>query len=215
MIDGTHPDGYAAWFTALSDLNRHETERIGGDLLRAHGPLTFADLYLLPALTQIGTDWDRGDRSLAEVYVAGRMAWDLVEEHMPDPSAATPRIGIALLNDYHALGKMIVSLNLRAAGIPVHDFGTVGAVELADRVIELDLEGVLVSTLMLRSALDVAPLVDRLRASGHRARVAVGGAPFRMDPTLWKRLGADAFGPDAAAAVHIARGWLQDQEADA
>jgi methanogenic corrinoid protein MtbC1 len=40
-------------------------------------------------------------------------------------------------------------------------------------------------------------------------RIAVGGAPFLLDPELWCEVGADAGGRSAADAVTILRGWLE------
>ena len=35
-------------------------------------------------------------------------------------------------------------------------------------------------------------------------KIIVGGRAFKLDPKLWKRIGADGFAPDAQAAIEIA-----------
>ena len=63
----------------------------------------------------------------------------------------------------------------------------------------------LVSTLMLPSALRVREVRRLLDEEGVSPKIVVGGAPFRFDPRLWKDVGADAMGAGAAEAVAIVR----------
>jgi methanogenic corrinoid protein MtbC1 len=60
---------------------------------------------------------------------------------------------------------------------------------------------------MLPSALEVKAVRATLARRGHRVRIAVGGAPFLLDPELWREVGADAFGRSASDAVAIVRSW--------
>jgi 5-methyltetrahydrofolate--homocysteine methyltransferase len=39
-----------------------------------------------------------------------------------------------------------------------------------------------------------------------QVKIMIGGAP--MDETAAKFIGADAYGKDATAAVHLAKGWV-------
>jgi methanogenic corrinoid protein MtbC1 len=61
----------------------------------------------------------------------------------------------------------------------------------------------LISTLMLPSALHVRELAARLKAAGKGTKVVVGGAPFLFDPALWREVGADAMGRSASEAAGI------------
>ena len=36
------------------------------------------------------------------------------------------------------------------------------------------------------------------------AKIMVGGYPFNIAPELWRRIGADAWAPDAAEAIAVA-----------
>jgi methanogenic corrinoid protein MtbC1 len=114
------------------------------------------------------------------------------------------------LDDYHALGKIIVCAALRASGWDLHDYGRMTAPELAEKVIENQTGILLVSTLMLRSALQIKELRDRLTAAGSPAKIIVGGAPFRFDPELWLEVGADATGNDAAEAVRAVARCMEE-----
>jgi methanogenic corrinoid protein MtbC1 len=68
----------------------------------------------------------------------------------------------------------------------------------------------LVSTLMLRAALQVRHLVRLLQSAGSPVRVVVGGAPFRLDPGLWKEVGADAMGFTASDALPLLERYVKE-----
>jgi methanogenic corrinoid protein MtbC1 len=169
-------------------------------------PLDLADRCLVPVLEGIGTDWEEGRAALSQVYMAGRIAEDLVAALFPAPEQlrpGQPGVAVALLEDFHNLGKRMVQLAVRAAGYPCVDYGRVTAEQLVERILADRPRLVLVSTLMLRSALRVGEVKARLRAAGAEVPLCVGGAPFRFDPELWREVGADGFGADAAAAVRL------------
>lgn len=183
-------------------------DRLGAErmlLKEAQGsPFKAVERLVVPALEEIGRRWERGGVALAQVYMSSRICEELMEEMLPASSLERirrPKIAIALLDDYHALGKMIVCAALRASGYAVHDWGRLTAEELAAQVIRERTGIVLISALMLRSALQVKKVRQLLDAAGSPAKIIVGGAPFRFDPELWREVGADAVGSNAAEAV--------------
>ncbi|WP_417915796.1 cobalamin B12-binding domain-containing protein [Candidatus Electronema sp. JC] len=183
-------------------------DRLGAErLLRKEAqdrPLRAVEGLVVPALEEIGRRWERGEAALAEVYMSSRICEELVDQLLPPSSPeriSRPKIAIALLDDYHALGKMIVCAALRASGYEVCDCGRLTAGELAERTLREQFGILLVSTLMLRSALQVKILRERLSAAGSPVKIIVGGAPFRFDQELWREVGADATGGNAAEAV--------------
>lgn len=192
---------------ALLAVDRAAVQAELGALLAARPPLEVFEQALAPALERVGRGWEAGRVSLSQVYMAGRLAEEVMLELLP-PGAALkaggPRLGVAVLEDRHVLGKRLVVAALRAGGHEPIDLGSgLGVAELAARTVEERLDVLLVSTLMLRAALRVRDLVAALRARGARARVLVGGAPFRFDPGLWREVGADACGERASEAPRL------------
>ena len=110
-------------------------------------------------------------------------------------------MAIAVLEDYHLLGLRIVYSALRASGFSLLNYGRIDVEPLVARVRADDIRILLISTLMLPSALRVKDLKARLAAEGCSPRLIVGGAPFRFDDRLWQEVGADAVGATAAEAV--------------
>jgi methanogenic corrinoid protein MtbC1 len=113
-----------------------------------------------------------------------------------------PKAAIAVFEDFHLLGKRIVYSTLRASGIELMDLGGGLSVnKLAKIVREEDIKILLVSVLMLPSALHIKDLRDQL--SDLDVKIIVGGAPFRFDDKLWTEIGADYYGKDSAEALEI------------
>jgi len=113
-------------------------------------------------------------------------------------------LAIAVLEDHHALGKRLVLSALRSSGYAVADHGHGVTVErLVQRCRDEKPRVLLISTLMLPAALRVREVVDRLALPAPRPLVIVGGAPFRLDPELWREVGADATGRNSSAAIEL------------
>ena len=66
----------------------------------------------------------------------------------------------------------------------------------------------MISVLILPSALKVADVCKALKEADAPVKVLVGGAPFLFDETLWKEVGADAMGRNAAEAITIVKKWM-------
>jgi methanogenic corrinoid protein MtbC1 len=80
--------------------------------------------------------------------------------------------------------------------------------ELVERVRTEKPSILLISVLMLPSALEVKPVVEQIRKTDHSVKVLVGGAPFRFDKQLWREVGADAAGHNAGDAVSLVQKYL-------
>jgi methanogenic corrinoid protein MtbC1 len=191
---------------ALLTMNRVAARR----LLHRSGlsPVEFVESVMVPALDRIGVEWERGDVALSQVYMSGRICEDLMEDSpgcAGPGSGDHPAIAIAVLTDTHLLGKRLVSSVLRAGGFQLLDYGQAALDDLIERTLRDGVRILIVSTLMLSSALQVKELRRRLDAAEAEVKIVVGGAPFRLDPNLWREVGADATSPTASGIVAIVR----------
>nr|VFK48906.1 MAG: methylmalonyl-CoA mutase C-terminal domain-containing protein [Candidatus Kentron sp. TC] len=170
-------------------------------------PLQCIETIVLPVLEEIGEEWEKGDIALSQLYMCGGICEEAIDKILPAaaPKRATqPRIAIAVLLDHHSLGKRIVYSILRSSGFEIMDFGAGLTVrEIAERAVREKIELLLISTLMLNSALMVKGLRDELDRRETRTKIIVGGAPFRFDPNLWKEVGADAVAMQASESVAV------------
>jgi len=198
---------------ALLSVNRLAVKDVLTRPVAGLPPVARVEQLGVPALDAIGSGWEKGEYALSQVYMSGRICEEVVDLILP-PTDITrrsqPKMAIATLDDYHLLGKRIVYSTLRASGIELLNYGRMEADELAQRVLQDQVEILLVSVLMLPSALKVRELRHRLERSGRRVRLAVGGAPFRFDRQLWHEVGADACGDTAAEAVNIVGKMIEE-----
>ncbi|PKL49154.1 MAG: cobalamin-binding protein [Candidatus Riflebacteria bacterium HGW-Riflebacteria-2] len=191
---------------ALLDMDQRAATKILTQACEAVEPIVFVEQVVMPALEKIGDDWDKGLIALSQVYMSGRICERLVDTILPPASpnrTSQPAMAIAALNDYHSLGKTIIYSSLRASGYELLDLGRVGVDELVRQTIEHKLRIVLISVLMLPSALHVKQVVERLKQQKCKAKIVVGGAPFRFDQQLWQEVGADATGANIADALKV------------
>lgn len=204
----TQPEVTREFEEALLRLDRSAASAV---LQRAGGPdrVVALEQIVCEALERVGAGWERGEVALSQVYMAGRICEELIDQVLP-PGAPErkdqPRMAVAVLEDHHALGKRIVYACLRAAGFELADYGQgLTPEDLLARVRRDGIELLLVSTLMLPAALRVGELVRRVREERLPVRVVVGGAPFLFDEQLWREVGADAMGRNAAEAIALAQ----------
>lgn len=177
------------------------------------GPLPFLERVVVPTLERIGREWEEGTLALAQVYMSGKICEELVDGILPAASPqriVQPPMAIALLSDYHSLGKTVIRSALRASGFELRDLGRVEAAELLAQVVAHETRILLVSVLMLPSALRLKELCTALRAARPGIKIVVGGAPFRLEPQLWREVGADATGKDSAAAIKVVRKIIKE-----
>ena len=172
-------------------------------------PIKFVEEVAIAALERIGARWEEGTIALSQVYMAGRICEDLVDEILPpaDPARKNqPKMSICVLADHHKLGKAIVYSLLRASGFDLSDYGTMEVDDLVDEVKKDKIEILFISTLMLPSALKVKKVKEKLL--GLNVKIVVGGAPFRFDDQLWREVGADAMCRTASEAVSVINGVM-------
>lgn len=179
-----------AFLDALLDTGRVAAQRVLESACQEAGPAAALDALMMPALESVGARWESGELALSQVHMSGRICEEIMEALLPfqDGSGGdgVPQVAIGVLEDYRALGKRIVLSVLRASGIRV----------------------LLVSALMLRSALRIKDLVGALGKARLAVKVVAGGVPFVCDRRLGDEVGADAAGYSASDAVAIVRRLL-------
>lgn len=175
------------------------------------GNLIFA--VMRPFLERIGEEWQQSTLSLAQAYVATRIAEDAINAQVatagagrkPEELKGPVIIGNAE-DDFHALGRMMVALMLKADGWDVRDLGNdVSAEMFVDTAVRTGARVIGVSAMMHKTARNIVKIrrmLDERRLSG-RIKLAVGGAVFKVDPGLADEVGGDATCPSAASAPKL------------
>nr|WP_320130917.1 cobalamin-dependent protein [uncultured Holophaga sp.] len=170
------------------------------------------EALVVPALEEIGRAWERGELALAEVYMAGRICEEAMASLLKQPTQPTgpgPLIGVAVLEDFHLLGKRIITSMLRSAGYRVMDYGGgVKPAHLIEKALSDKVDLLMVSVLMVHSAIHLGQVQRTLASTPGAPPLVVGGAPFRLDPELGHLLGLQNVGSSASDALRYARHFL-------
>lgn len=196
--------------SALLAINRLEADRILRTFFNDNGTIDTVEKLIAPALERIGTAWEKGTIALSQYYMSGRICEETISALFPIPqktSSVTPQIAITTLEDHHLLGKQIVYSILHSSGFTVFDYGVTLVSDLVERSVKDKIQLLLISVLMLPSAMRIKEVKKGFMKSGADVKIAVGGAPFRLDPSLWQEVGADLWGKTASDAIEICKNF--------
>ncbi|MBN2018133.1 MAG: cobalamin-dependent protein [Candidatus Cloacimonetes bacterium] len=168
---------------------------------------------LEPVLIQIGDLWKDEKVSLAQGYVAVKIAEDVLNKILQDqdtdesPQVKKGPVVIANIeDDYHSLGRKMVGTFLRANGWEVVDMGNdVPAEDIVDKCEEIGARVVGVSAMMFTTARNIKSLRECIDQRGleDTLKLAVGGAVFKLRPSLVDDVGGDGTAPSALQAPEL------------
>lgn len=209
-------DDKSSFEEALLSLDRVKAKEIVLSLSERNGAMATIENVVVPVLSHIGAGWESGELALAQIYMSGRLCEELIDIILPPADSHRinhPNMAIAVLEDHHTLGESIIYSLIRASGFEIRDYGHGVTVEdLVQHVVDDKIEVLLISVLMLRSALRVKVLTEELKRRGLNTKVVVGGAPFRFDPNLWQEVGAIAVGLNGNDAIRIVTLLLEESQ---
>jgi 5-methyltetrahydrofolate--homocysteine methyltransferase len=166
---------------------------------------------LIAGMDEVGRDFKAGDLFVPEVLIAARaMSAGMVVlrpllAESDAPSAGKFLIG-TVKGDLHDIGKNLVKMMLEGAGFETVDLGTdVEPAAFVAAVQEHQPNVVGMSALLTTTMVSMKATVEALAEAGVRdsVKIMVGGAP--VTAAFAKEIGADAYAPDAATAVDLAR----------
>jgi len=166
---------------------------------------------LIAGMDEVGKDFKAGDLFVPEVLIAARAmhAGMGVLRPLLAESGATSAgkfvIG-TVEGDLHDIGKNLVKMMIEGAGFETVDLGTdVKADAFVEAVREHQPRIVGMSALLTTTMVNMRSTIEALEEAGLRdsIKVIIGGAP--VTAAYAEEIGADAYAPDAATAVDVAR----------
>jgi 5-methyltetrahydrofolate--homocysteine methyltransferase len=167
------------------------------------------------AMEIVAERFKTGEAFIPEVLIAARAMNQgllLLEPHLArddagDTRGAGSRVLIGTVyGDMHDIGKNMVAIMLRGVGFEVRDVGvSVSTEDLLRETEEFEPRIVGLSALLTTTMPEMRRFIEALGRKGLRDRVKilVGGAP--VNQRFADEIGADAYAPDAGAAVEVAR----------
>ena len=166
---------------------------------------------LIAGMDEVGRDFKAGDLFVPEVLIAARAmkaGMSILRPLLAEGdqySVGRYLIGTAK-GDLHDIGKNLVKMMLEGAGFETIDLGTdVGPADFVAAVREHRPGMVGISALLTTTMVNMKATIEALEEAGLRdsVKIMIGGAP--VTAAYAEQIGADAYAPDAASAVDIAR----------
>jgi 5-methyltetrahydrofolate--homocysteine methyltransferase len=166
---------------------------------------------MIAAMDIVGQRFADNEIFVPEMLVSAKtmkMGLDIIKPLLEDNMAESKGtiIMCTVKGDMHDIGKNLVIMMLEGAGFNVIDLGVDLIVEkLIEQVGEIKPEILGLSALLTTTMPEMKNVIEALKEKGLRnsVKVIVGGAP--VDSAFAERIGADAYGDDAAEAVKQAR----------
>ena len=189
---------------------RDRAAALTDELLQTADPLTVVDEEIIPALNRVGEGFEKKTLFLPQLLMAAEAAAAAAEQVKAAMSRRekAPARGVFVLatveGDIHDIGKNIVKLLLENYGFEVVDLGRdVPPAQVVQAVVEHHAPVAGLSALMTTTVPAMEETIRQLRVSAPWCKVVVGGAV--LTPEYAEKIGADAYGKDAMAAVRYAQ----------
>ena len=199
---------------SIIDADKAKAEELAKSAIAAGiDPLEVINEGFSVGIAKVGDLFGRGELFLPELILSAeamKVAADILNAALPQGAKKRGKVVIGTAQgDIHDIGKSMVVSFLQANGFEVYDVGRdVEMQKFIDKAQEVDADIIGMSALLTTTMSGQKTLIEELKRAGLRDRfkVMVGGAPATQ---RWAdRIGADAYGVDAADAAEKAKKLL-------
>lgn len=186
---------------------KDEVKQATGEELSKREPLEVINQVIIPALNEIGKDYETGKIFLPQLIQSAettKKAFEVVKESFAssDGEEKGPILMATVEGDIHDIGKNIVKVVMESYGYRVIDLGKDVKVE---KVVEAwkkyKPKAIGLSALMTTTVVSMERTIQALKKEGCNAPIWVGGAVLTED--IAKNIGADYYAEDAMASVTL------------
>jgi methanogenic corrinoid protein MtbC1 len=171
------------------------------------------EIYLnvfAPSQYEIGRLWQTSRITVGQEHLCTATT-QMIMSQLYARVFASPKNGRTLVaacvgGDLHEIGCRMVADLFELEGWNTFYFGAnTPTSSIVQAILEHNSELLAISATMTFHLRAVAALIAEVRAAdpNRRTKIIVGGYPFKLDPILWQRLGADAYAPDAQSALEM------------
>lgn len=166
---------------------------------------------LISAMGEIGVKFKNNEIYVPEMLIAARAmsAGMQILEPILTETGVKP-IGVAVIGtvkgDLHDIGKNLVKMMMKGAGIEVHDLGVdVSAEMFLEKANEVNADIVCLSALLTTTMPSMEEIIKVFTEAGVKDKYIfmIGGAPVTSN--FASHIGADIYTPDAATAAENAK----------
>jgi 5-methyltetrahydrofolate--homocysteine methyltransferase len=166
---------------------------------------------LIKGMDIIGGKMETGEMFIPEVLYSAKamgLALEILKPMLAaDEVSASGKVLIGTVKgDLHDIGKNLVIMMLESSGFEVHDLGVdVSPEKFVAAVKEKSPDLVALSALLTTTTHMMKETIKAIDESGLRTgvKILIGGAPVTQ--SFADQIGADAYAPDAGAAIKVAK----------
>lgn len=172
-------------------------------------PLDLISNGLTVGLNEVGDKFECGEYYLPDMMLAAEAmnaVLEMLAPHLEKERTASEQVVKVVIGtvkgDLHSIGKDIVIMMLKAAGMEIIDLGVdVPAADFVNSVVEKEAAVLGISALMTTTIQEQKKIIDLLSEKNirNKVKVIVGGAPLSEEWAI--KIGADAYAADAIAGV--------------
>jgi 5-methyltetrahydrofolate--homocysteine methyltransferase len=186
-------------------------ERVRELLAGGANPEAIMKEALIPAMDEVGDEFQRGEAFVPEMLIAARAMQSGLDVLKPAlAESGIEPLGKVIVGtvkgDLHDIGKNLVVMVLEGAGFEVVDLGIdVSPEQFVEAIKEHSPQIVGLSALLTTTMLAMRDTIDAVKEAGLRGQVKimVGGAPLRQEYA--DEIGADFYGSDSTTARNYAK----------
>ena len=170
------------------------------------------------AMEIVGKRFEGGEYFVADLVYSGDILQEIAKIVKPKLTKITTvkRLGKFVIGtvagDIHDIGKNIVSLMMDLNGFEVYDLGVdVPSQKFVEKVKEVKPELLGLSGLLTVTYDSMKETIEAIKTAGLRNRVKIIIGGCLVNEKIREYTGADAYGPDAIAAVTLAKKWIRGE----
>lgn len=194
---------------------KDKSAKITEELLENHKPVEIINNCIVPALDNVGKDFEQGKKFLPQLLLSADTvgnSFGKIKEVLSKTGVQEESKGSIVLatvfGDIHDIGKNIVKAMLENYGYTVIDLGkNVPPEKIVQTVIENNIKLVGLSALMTTTVanmeLTIKMLRKKLKEINRTCKICVGGAVLTEDYA--KKIDADYYTKDAMQTVSVAK----------
>jgi methanogenic corrinoid protein MtbC1 len=163
-----------------------------------------------PVQYEVGRLWQTNQISVAQEHYC-TAATQMIMSQLYPQIFSTRRIGKKMLatsvsTELHELGIRMVADMFELEGWDTYYLGAnTPPKSIIKAIEEFQPQLVAISATMIFNLKHMRELIETIKHMGNRVfKIMVGGYPFNIETTLWEKMGADAFAPNAITALQQA-----------
>lgn len=192
---------------------KKEAREISKSLVVNNKPLDIINEYIVPALDEVGNDYEKGIVFLPQLLLSAEtatVAFEVIKEYFSsEESSSSGEIIIATVKgDIHDIGKNIVKVILQNYGYTVHDLGKdVSPERILEYAKSTGIKLVGLSALMTTTVVSMEETIKLINKELPDVKFFVGGAV--LTPEYAEKIGADRYCKDAMESVRYAQEFFK------